>query len=120
MDQQWCSRRSPVFSFKGMCASSQPLATKAGTQILEKGGNAADAAIAMASCLAVTEPCSTGLGGDCFALYFDAKTKQVTAMNGSGRSPQLLSKEKMMKAVQYNSEREIMIDNRNVILLLLW
>jgi gamma-glutamyltranspeptidase / glutathione hydrolase len=84
------SRRSPVFSTGGIVASSQPLASAAGAQILERGGNAADAAVAAAAALAVTQPCSTGLGGDCFALYYEAATKRVYALNGSGRSPGLL------------------------------
>src|SRR5205814_295700 len=81
------SYRSPVVARRGMVACSQPLASQAGLSILMKGGNAADAAVAMAAALNVTEPASTGLGGDCFALYFDAKTKNITAPNGSGRAP---------------------------------
>jgi gamma-glutamyltranspeptidase/glutathione hydrolase len=69
-----------------MVASSQPLASQAGLSVLMEGGNAADAAIAAAAALNVTEPASTGIGGDCFALYFDATTQAVTALNGSGRA----------------------------------
>src|SRR5512141_1156677 len=85
------SRRSPVYARHGMVATSQPLAAMAGLEILAQGGNAADAAIATAAALNVTEPGSTGLGGDCFALFYDANTRQVTALNGSGRSPAALS-----------------------------
>ncbi len=85
------SRRSPVYATRGIVASSQPLASQAGLEILMKGGNAADAAIATAAALNVTEPTSTGLGGDCFALFYDAHTRQVTALNGSGRSPAALT-----------------------------
>ena len=81
------SRRSPVFGTRGMVAASQPLAVAAGLEILSRGGNAADAAIATAAALNVTEPTSTGLGGDCFTLYFEASTGNITALNGSGRAP---------------------------------
>ncbi len=85
------SRRSTVMARRGMVASSQPLASQAGLSILMAGGNAADAAVAMAAALNVTEPCSTGIGGDCFALYYDAGTRKITALNGSGRAPAALS-----------------------------
>jgi gamma-glutamyltranspeptidase/glutathione hydrolase len=85
------SRRSPVMARNGMAATSQPLAAMAGLRILLAGGNAADAAVATAAALNVTEPTSTGLGGDCFALFYDARTKQVTALNGSGRAPAALT-----------------------------
>lgn len=81
------SRRSTIYGKGGMVASSQPLATAAGLEILARSGNAADAAVATAAALNVTEPTSTGLGGDMFALFYDAQTLQVTALNGSGRSP---------------------------------
>ncbi len=91
------SRRSPIFSRKGIVATSQPLATAAGLEILAKGGNAADAAIAAAAALNVTEPTSTGIGGDMFALYYSADTKRVTALNGSGRAPAALTLERLEK-----------------------
>lgn len=81
------SRRSMVVARRGMVAASNPLASQAGLAILRAGGNAADAAVAAAAVLNVTEPASTGAGGDMFALYYDAKTHQVTALNGSGRAP---------------------------------
>jgi gamma-glutamyltranspeptidase / glutathione hydrolase len=91
------SRRSPVYSRNGIVATSQPLATAAGLEILSKGGNAADAAIAVGAALNVTEPSSTGIGGDMFALYYSATTKQVTALNGSGRAPAALTLDRLRK-----------------------
>jgi len=81
------SRRSAVLARHGMVATSQPLAATAGLRTMLDGGNAADAAVTVAAMLNVVEPMSTGIGGDCFALIFEAKTGQVTALNGSGRSP---------------------------------
>jgi len=75
----------------GMVATSQPLAVAAGLEIIAKGGNAADAAVATSAALNVTEPTSTGIGGDCFALFYDARTKRVSALNGSGRAPAALT-----------------------------
>lgn len=85
------TRRSMVVGRRGMVAASNPLAAQAGLAVLRRGGNAADAAVAAAAVLNVTEPASTGIGGDMFALYYDAKTKQVTALNGSGRAPMALT-----------------------------
>ena len=89
------SHRSTVYGQRGMVASSQPLATAAGLEILRRGGNAADAAVAVAAALNVTEPTSTGIGGDMFALFYDARTAQVSALNGSGRSPAGLTRERL-------------------------
>ena len=69
-----------------MIATSQPLASAAGLNVLQSGGNAIDAAIAAASVLAVVEPTMTGIGGDLFAIVYDAKTKTLHALNASGRS----------------------------------
>jgi gamma-glutamyltranspeptidase/glutathione hydrolase len=76
-----------------MVATSQPLAVAAGLEILAQGGNAADAAVAAAAALNVTEPTSTGIGGDAFALYFNANSGQMTALNASGRAPSALTLE---------------------------
>ena len=91
------SHRSPVYGLHGMVATSQPLAVAAGLEVLSRGGNAADAAVATAAALNVTEPTSTGLGGDCFALFYQASTGQVSALNGSGGAPKSLSIERLRK-----------------------
>ena len=80
------SRRSVVHSTKGIVACTQPLAAEAGQRILRHGGNAADAAVAVAAALNMTEPSSTGVGGDMFCLFFNSETKKVHALNGSGRA----------------------------------
>jgi gamma-glutamyltranspeptidase / glutathione hydrolase len=92
---QFDSRRSAVMGIKGLAATSQPLAVAAGLEILSVGGNAADSAVAMAAALNVTEPTSTGIGGDCFALFYEAGTGRVTALNGSGRAPSGLTLERL-------------------------
>lgn len=83
------SRRSVVRSHKGIVASSQPLANAAGLRILDAGGSCADAAVAVAAALCVTEPPSTGIGGDCFVLHYSKRG--VEALCGHGRSPKNLS-----------------------------
>ncbi|KAM6922053.1 glutathione hydrolase-like YwrD proenzyme [Xenentodon cancila] len=87
-DLHFSSRRSPVVCLHGCVASSQPLASAVGLDVLKRGGNAADAAVAVAAALAVTEPCSTGPGGDAFCLFYNADTGEIRGINGSGRSPQ--------------------------------
>jgi gamma-glutamyltranspeptidase/glutathione hydrolase len=87
--REWKSaaQRSVVMGTNGMVAASQPLATLAGYKILQKGGNAVDAAVAMVSTLSIVEPHSVGLGGDAFALIYLAKEKKLIGMNASGRAP---------------------------------
>ena len=85
------SRRSPVLSRRGMVSTSQPLAAMAGLRMLMQGGNAVDGAVAAAAALNVVEPGSTGIGGDLFALIWDAKTKRIRALNASGRAPRAAS-----------------------------
>ncbi|KAI9445084.1 gamma-glutamyltranspeptidase [Lactarius indigo] len=89
--QRFPSRRSVVYGTKGVVSSSQPLATEAGLEILRKGGNAADAAVATSAALNVTEPSCCGIGGDAFCLFYDATKRSVKALNGSGRAPEKLS-----------------------------
>jgi len=87
------SRRSMISARRGMVGASNPLAAQTGLNILRLGGNAADAAVATSAMMNVMDPGSCGVGGDCFALYYDAKTKQITALNGSGRAPGALTLE---------------------------
>ncbi|MBW2725219.1 MAG: gamma-glutamyltransferase family protein [Deltaproteobacteria bacterium] len=89
--------RHPMCGTRGMVATTEPLATAAGIEVLAASGNAADAAIATAAALAVVEPNNTGLGGDCFALYYDAQSGEVSALNGSGRAPSRLSIDRLVR-----------------------
>ncbi|MEO8710771.1 MAG: gamma-glutamyltransferase [Parafilimonas sp.] len=79
--------RSVVMAQHGMACTSQPLATQAAIDILKKGGTAVDAAIAANAVLGVTDPEMNGIGGDLFAIVYDAKTKKLYGLNASGRSP---------------------------------
>lgn len=79
--------RSPVLANNGMCATSHPLAAKVAIEILERGGNAVDAAIAGAVLLGICEPQMTGIGGDCFMLFSPGEGGEIRALNGSGRAP---------------------------------
>lgn len=90
------SSRKPVYGKNGMVATSQPLAAQAGLEILKKGGNAIDAAIATAACLTVVEPTSNGIGGDAFALIW--MKGELHGLNASGPAPQGISIEKLKEA----------------------
>src|SRR5437879_5268675 len=83
--------RSMVINDHGIVATSQTLASQAGAQILARGGSAIDAAIAANATLGVVEPESCGMGGDLFAIYWDAKTGKLTAINSSGWAPKGLT-----------------------------
>lgn len=89
--------RSAVVAKHGIVATSQPLAVQAGLDVLKRGGNAVDAAIAANAVIGVAEPMSCGIGGDLFVLYWDAKTKRLYGLNGSGRSPYKISREVFAK-----------------------
>lgn len=82
------SKRMAVYAQNGMVATSQPLAAQAGLDILRRGGNAIDAAIATAACLTVVEPTSNGIGGDAFALIWSGD--KLYGLNASGRAPKAL------------------------------
>ena len=83
--------RSEVIARQGIAATSHPLATQVALDMLKLGGNAIDAAIAANALLGLVEPTGCGIGGDLFAIIWDAKTKQLYGLNGSGRSPQTLT-----------------------------
>jgi gamma-glutamyltranspeptidase/glutathione hydrolase len=85
--------RSIVATTFGIVAASQPLAARAGVQILERGGNAIDAAIAANATIGLMEPTGNGMGGDLFIIYYDAKTKTVHGLNSSGWAPSGLTPE---------------------------
>ncbi len=85
--------RSEVIARHGMACTSQPLATQVALDILKAGGNAIDAAIAANAVLGLVEPTGNGIGGDLFAIVWDAESQQLYGLNGSGRSPRSLSLE---------------------------
>jgi len=89
--------RSEVIAKHGMVATSQPLATQIGLEILKKGGSAVDAAIAANAALGLMEPTGCGIGGDLFAIVWSAKEKKLYGLNASGRSPLGLSYEQLQK-----------------------
>jgi len=89
--------RSEVIAKNGMVATSHPLATQVGVDILQKGGNAIDAAIAANAALGLMEPTGCGIGGDLFAIVWDSKTQKLYALNASGRSPKSLTLEYFQK-----------------------
>ncbi|GLR72287.1 gamma-glutamyltransferase [Agaribacter marinus] len=83
--------RSEVIAQSGMVATSQPLASQVALDVLKSGGNAIDAAIAANAMLGLVEPTGCGIGGDLFAIVWDAETKKLYGLNASGRSPQSLN-----------------------------
>jgi len=92
--------RSEVIAQNGMAATSHPLATQIALDILKKGGTAVDAAIAANAALGMMEPTGCGIGGDLFAIVWDANTQKLYGLNASGRSPQSLT-------IEYFRENDI-------------
>ncbi len=87
LDSPHRSERSCVLARRGMVATSVPIASAAGVEMLGRGGNAIDAAVAAAAVLSVVEPMQTGIGGDAFALFWSARERRLVGLNGSGRAP---------------------------------
>src|SRR6185503_3720218 len=83
--------RSRVATKYGIVAASQPLAARAGVQVLERGGNAVDAAIAANAVMGLVEPQSNGIGGDLFAIVYDGRTGRLHGLNAHGWAPQALT-----------------------------
>lgn len=93
--QRYPSQRYPIFARNGMVNCSSPLASAAGLEILRRGGNAVDAAVAAAAALTVVEPTANGLGSDAFALVWSAKDRKLYGLNSSGPAPMLASIERI-------------------------
>ena len=93
---EYPSKRYPVYAKGGMVCASSALASAAGLDILKKGGNAMDAAVAAASALTVVEPTANGIGSDAFALVWSAKEKKLYGLNSSGPAPKGISIEKVL------------------------
>src|SRR6184192_523214 len=90
------AHRSTVYAPHGMIATSQPLATAAGVAVLERGGNAIDAAVTAAAVLNVAEPMMTGIGGDVFAIVWSAKDHKLYGLNSSGRAGRLMTRDAVL------------------------
>lgn len=88
--------RSTVYAPNGVIAASQPLATSAGLAVLQRGGNAIDAAVTAAAVLTVVEPNMTGMGGDLFAMVWSARDRTLHGLNASGRSGALMTRETLV------------------------
>ena len=94
--QRYPSQRFPIYARGGMVNTSSPQASAAGLAVLQKGGNAIDAAVAAAAVLTVTEPTSSGLGSDAFAIVWSARDQRLYGLNSSGPAPMLSSAERIL------------------------
>jgi gamma-glutamyltranspeptidase/glutathione hydrolase len=105
--------RSVVLARNGIIATSQPLASAAGLRVLQQGGNAIDAAVTAAAVLSVVEPTMNGIGGDLFAIVYDAKSKSVRALNASGRAPAAATleefKRRNLDSIPYRGELSVSV-----------
>ncbi len=105
--------RSVVLARNGIIATSQPLASATGLRVLQQGGNAVDAAVAAAAVLAVVEPTMNGVGGDLFAIVYDAKTKTLHGLNASGRAAAAATPEEYRRrgfdAIPYRGELSVSV-----------
>lgn len=104
--QQRSQARSMVVSDGGIAATSQTLASQAGAQVLARGGTAIDAAIAANAVLTVVEPMSCGVGGDLFALYYEAATGKLTGLNASGPAPAAMTISKLKDLGQFSMPQD--------------
>ena len=101
------STRSEIIAQRGMVATSQPLATQVGLQILKNGGNAIDAAIAANAAIGLMEPTGNGIGGDLFAIIWHQDTNKLYALNASGRSPLGLDYDNLIEILESKEETKI-------------
>ena len=101
------STRSEIIAQRGMVATSQPLATQVGLQILKNGGNAIDAAIAANAAIGLMEPTGNGIGGDLFAIIWHQDTNRLYALNASGRSPLGLDYDNLIEILESKEETKI-------------
>ena len=99
--------RSEVIAERGMVATSQPLATQVGLDILRRGGNAIDAAIGANAAVGLMEPTGNGIGGDLFAIIWHEESQQLYAINASGRSPRNVSYDDVMEILDEIGEESI-------------
>ncbi|XP_047129805.1 glutathione hydrolase-like YwrD proenzyme isoform X1 [Hydra vulgaris] len=119
LGEKFYSRRSTVLARHAAVATSNPIASEVGLSLLKNGANAAEAAVGIAAVLSLVDPGMTGLGGDCFVLFYDNKLKTVKGINGSGRSPKKLtidmlseqgiSVEKAFKKIPRSSAFSVMV-----------